>query len=284
MNQPIDSIQAVVEQGFIIPPKPDVLDQIQRIIGSDEPSMTELSDAICEDVGLSAAVLKTINSPMYGMSRTISDMKQATFLLGADSIRMIVGGMIIREHFTEESCISMERFWDTATETTHAMVYICDNLQDKVPQEDLYAVGLFHDCGVPALAIKYQDYVQVLMEANDNQELQLIDIEEQHYQTNHAIIGFYIASSWGLPPNICQLILRHHDLTLLDDDNIPYNDLLTFAVFKAAENIVTRVRRGLDSDDWPHIKDKVMETLGIDSTTYGDMQDSIEDILIAEPL
>lgn len=277
----VANAKSLIEKGFIIPPKPSILTSIEDIINSDEPSLTDVAELISQDVGLSGGILKTINSPLYGMSRTISDMKQACFLLGFDIINNIVKGMLLREAFGRQSCISLERFWDTATEIANVMVFICSNLKDEIPEEDLYAIGLFHDCGVPAIAAKHSDYKDLLMRANADESTDLIELEEEAYQTNHAVIGYFIGASWGLPNRICQLILRHHDTNYLDTlTDSP--DQLAYATFKTAENIISQLRRDRDTDNWSEIKDQVFDVLGIDDSLYLELRDDIEDTLSVE--
>lgn len=46
------------------------------------------------------------------------------------------------------------------------------------------------------MAIKYDDYVNVLHGSNRSSKESLVDIEDRVYGANHAIIGYYLASSW----------------------------------------------------------------------------------------
>ena len=46
-----------------------------------EPGIGEIANLISRDLGLSAAILKVINSPFYGMNRRISEIKQAAMML-----------------------------------------------------------------------------------------------------------------------------------------------------------------------------------------------------------
>lgn len=63
-----------------------------------------------------------------------------------------------------------------------------------------------------------------------------------HYQTNHAVLGYFISSSWHLPKEICQLILQHHDNRYLLS-NVDDEYKIAFATLKAAENMVERTKR-----------------------------------------
>ena len=73
---------ASVVSSFQVPVKPEILTEMQNMMDEDEPYIEEISALISNDVGLSAAILKIINAPFYGMNRRISEIKQAVMMLG----------------------------------------------------------------------------------------------------------------------------------------------------------------------------------------------------------
>ena len=83
-----------VSKGFSIPAKPDILQALQDELAG-EPELYRVADIIAADVATSAAVLKIINSPFYGLSRTISDIRQAVMFLGLENITNLVTGYLL---------------------------------------------------------------------------------------------------------------------------------------------------------------------------------------------
>lgn len=276
-----DQVLAEVNKSFVIPPQPQLLVELQALLEQEEPYLTDAADIIAKDVAIASAILKIINSPAYGLSRTVSDIKQAVMFLGWDGIKAIVPSLKLKEAFSmQKSCISLERFWDTANEIAEVSMYIGKLVKSKVPVENLYTLGLFHDCGVPPMAIKYSDYVETLKTANEDFDNGIIELEEKRYQTNHAVIGYYLASSWHLPKDICQIVLRHHDLSYLDTSDDPINQI-SFAVLKMAENIVHYERRYANLRDWVLLKNDILDVLGMSEEDYQDLKDDISDSLLA---
>lgn len=275
-----DAVLAEVNKSFVIPPQPQLLVDLQNLLSEPEPLLADAADIIAKDVAIASAILKIINSPAYGLSRTVSDIKQATMFLGWDGIKAIVPSLKLKEAFSRSnSCISLERFGDTANEIAEVSMYIGKLVKSKVPVENLYTLGLFHDCGVPPMAIKFADYAQTLKKANDDIEHGIIELEEQKYHTNHAVIGYYLASSWNLPKDICQIVLRHHDLSFLEttEDSVSH---ISFAVLKMAENIVNYERRYANLRDWVHLKNDILDVLGMSEEDYHDLKDDITDSLL----
>ncbi|GAA3928481.1 HDOD domain-containing protein [Litoribacillus peritrichatus] len=270
-----------VIQGFHIPPKPAVLEEIQLLAKSQNADPSEIACCVASDVGLSAAILKTLNSPFYGMARSISDVKQATVMLGINSVMNLVAAYEIRKSMDGKACISFERFWDHSANIANAMVFIGKRVNPTIPLEDLHIAGLFHDCGLPAMAMKFDDYVEVLKTANERHEISLVDLEENSYRTNHTVVGYYIATSWGLPKELCNLVLRHHETSLLhkasslDADN---RLCWMFAVLKIAENISENARNGVDTRDWAFVKDDIYTFLGINEDEYKNMEEDLNEV------
>lgn len=56
--------------------------QIEEECSKPAPDLKKVSTIITRDVGLAAAVLKTVNSPFYGLARKIDSIQRATPLLG----------------------------------------------------------------------------------------------------------------------------------------------------------------------------------------------------------
>lgn len=272
-----DKVLADVRKGFNLTPRPELLQRLQQELTQESPELNTIAQIVADDVAIAAAVIKVINSPFYGLARTITDVKQAVMFLGLDSITHLVTGFLLKQAFKQqECCISLERFWDTATDIATVATLIGKKVKSKVPVENLHLIGLFHDAGIPAMAMKYPNYIKVLSAANRNYHQSLVDFEMEAYGTNHAIIGYFIASSWNLPKDICQIILRHHEQDYLDGN---FNDInqLTFATLKMAENIVHIQKRFVASPDWPFVKEAVLRTLEIDENDYLDIKDDAEE-------
>lgn len=265
-----------VISSFQIPVKPEILSEIQVLMDIKEPDIEKVAQLISSDIGLSSAILKIINSPFYGMNRRISEIKQAVMMLGLKVINSLVTALLLKASFKGDSSISLEQFWDDALDIANAMSYIGNKVKNEVPVDMLYSIGLFHNCGIPLLALKYQDYKNVLTEAN-KQHKNSTALEEKHYRTNHAALGYYVASSWHLPKDICYLIAQHHDLDYLQYNKEPQAQLI-YAVLKIAENMIESVKRQRNSPDWEFIQEAVLEIVGLSQMDYTDLEDDFSEL------
>jgi len=273
----LDDKKSAILSGFQVPVKPEVLSRIDQLMAQKEPDIQKVADLISSDVGLSANILKIINSPLYGVHRQVSDIKQAVMILGLKTINTLVTAILLKQSFSGQASISLARFWDDANDIANAMLFIGSKIQTKIPIDMLYSIGLFHNCGIPLLALRYENYKNVLIEANSS-DGNFIAIEEKYYQTNHAVLGYFISTSWNLPKEICQLILQHHDNQYLSS-SVDAEYKIAFAALRAAENTVERAKRFNSIADWETSEKLILDILGISTMDYAEINDDYYDSL-----
>ncbi|REL36625.1 HDOD domain-containing protein [Thalassotalea euphylliae] len=279
MLQVDESVLKDIGRGFSVPAQPSLLLELQEKVKQGEPNLDEIAELIAQDISVSAKVLKTINSPLYGLSRKIADIPKSVKYIGLNGIVSLVTSDLIRKSFNQQGCsISLESFWDNASNIANTAVFIGQKLRRRIAKEKLFTLGLFHDCGIPVMAIKYNNYQQVLDFAEKNPSEVITKIEEKAYQVSHATIGYYVATSWRLPPDICQLILRHHErdfLAKLDGSETQ----LAFAILKMAENIVHQHKYFRPSSDWQYLQDTIFTVLDCDEYDYQDLLEDLDEVL-----
>jgi len=264
---------------FQIPVKPQILTELQQEQSRPEPCPNAYAEIVAKDVALSANILKTINSPLFGLNRAISDIKQSVMMLGTDNVTNIASFFQLRQAFSGKSAISHEKYWDTAMETANMIGIILDHMDFKndCPTEDAYAFGLFRDCGIPLMAMKFPDYKDVLMEANANYDTVFTEIEDQHYSTNHAVVGYFVANSWNLPKDLCQLILRHHQSDFLEASDATEEQKNLFILAKMASNALNNYKFMKDDSEWYLVQESVRGYLGLSQHDYRDLEDDVKE-------
>lgn len=77
----------LMEQIDSIPMLPETVQKVEAVYNNPDSDMSEMADAIKQDPVVTAYILRTANSPMYGLSRTVTDVAQAVSLLGKDVVR-----------------------------------------------------------------------------------------------------------------------------------------------------------------------------------------------------
>lgn len=70
-----EQVLSDVNKNFIIPPKPQILNDLELLASAQEPSLSDAAEIIAKDVAIASAILKIVNSPAYGLVRSVSDIK-----------------------------------------------------------------------------------------------------------------------------------------------------------------------------------------------------------------
>lgn len=280
----IDMVQAEKDmRRFQVPPCPTVLLEIQQLSASGHADAEDYAYSISKDVALTGMLLKTINSPVFGMKRKVLAVEQAIVLLGVARVEKLVTYIELRRIMAGKACISLEKFWDNTMDMGNLMVMLPNYLRLTSPAipEDCFTIGLFRDCGIPLMAMRFDDYRQTLIDANNRPDVVFTDVEENNYQTNHAVIGYFLAQSWRLPDMICELILRHHDISLLASKDISDWQKDLHAMAKIAANLHSYIRYDQESSEWPLEQDAVLARFQLSDMDYIDLQkDVTEEFLV----
>ena len=268
-----------VGKGFSVPAQPKLLLSLLKLMADTSPDVNAIADCISKDIAVSAAILKTVNSPLYGLSRTITDIKMSVNYIGIYGVVMLVTGSLLKKSFDPKNCsIDLENFWAMTTDISNAAIALGKQFKQNIAMDKLSSLGLFHACGVPVMAMKYNDYQTVVDQATLTSELSLIELEEKHYNANHATIGYYVASSWRLPKDVCQIILQHHERDYLNKLNgSPEQDL--FAILKLAEHIISLKYLDCASPDWAYLEEAALSILTINKDELDEVITQITELL-----
>lgn len=203
--------------GIEIPPRPAILDQVMAELHADEPDYRHLATLITSDMGLSAWMIKTANSAVFGYRTKARTVRDALTMLGLLMVLRTVAGFSLRQTLPESPALA--GFWDRAARTAHLSAWLARELgiRDGVRPQEAYTFSLFRDCGIPVLMRVNAGYEAALTAARHEHSRAFTDIEAEHLGLNHAQVGSAMARSWYLPEEHCDGILRHHDAAAVGD-------------------------------------------------------------------
>ena len=271
-------------QGISVPPQPQIMVDLQMEQYMPDPDLDVIARLISQDPGLSGALLKIVNSPYYGLSNKIASIQRAVNLLGSRSVINLINALSIRGEMSDETIVTLNRFWDTAQDVAMTSLTVAKRTGSQAVDE-AYALGLFHDCGVPLMLKRFPNYMAVLEEAyaNAGPDCRVVDTENNAFNTNHAVVGYYTAKSWRLPEHVTDAIANHHNaLAVFSDEssrNAPLKNLL--AILKMAEHICASYRvLGNQSVDheWNAIGHLVLDYVGLSDYDFESMKLSIREL------
>jgi len=274
-----DKVAEEILGAIRIPPQPEVLLKVDRELEKKNPSLDFLTDIIGRDVGISAAILRIINSSFYGLRSEIKSLHHAISLLGLVPIKNLLATILFRMAMEKDSFTPMPRYWDNATDVAQLSGFLARQLGTALPDQ-AYTVGLFFDCGIPVMAQQFDNFKQVLAQQNQEQLQSYTELEELNFNTNHSIVGYYMTRSWGLPQVIREACLLHHDIDYVKDDfegaDPSCRNLVL--ILKIAEHIAGSHRNDADYE-WQRYQPHVLGHLGLSELDFEELKGDMLDIL-----
>jgi len=262
-----------------IPPCPMILTRLMQEMRADDPDFGKLAKMIGGDVSLAAAMMKTVNSPFYGLRSKATSVTQALALLGLRQVAELVTGLLLRQAFPGGTSDLMDEFWETSSGIAQINDLLVRHFK-HVKRDGLQTFGLFRDCGMLAMMQKFKNYKPVFAGATRGCDANVTAVEEIHYKINHARVGYQMAKTWLLPDGVCHAILRHHDYAELQATGagLPVPGLQHIALTLAAESIFVRNELGEASAEWALGSEFALAQMGI---TQAEL-DEIAGTIIAE--
>ncbi|CAB1368108.1 HDOD domain-containing protein [Denitratisoma oestradiolicum] len=267
-----------------IPPRPAILERIVTEMHRDEPDFMHLSIIISADVSLAAGLIKTANSPYFGIRRKVRSIKEALMVLGLRAASHAIAGLVLRQIFPPTP--TMERFWDSSARIARLSGWLAQHNPGGVwvQPEDAYTFGLFRDCGIPVLLKRIHHYPEILDDANRDAILAFTAVEEAALPTNHAIVGCLLAQSWWLPEELCLAIRHHHNGTALEENGseIPVISQGLIAHAQLAEYLVQHHTGRSLTREWDKLGDACLRLLNLTEENLERLREESAEVATAE--
>ena len=252
---------------IVIPPCPRIVLAMVEEARSDEPDFMKLDKLISGDMGLASAVIKTANSPYYGLNHKVLAVKSALHVLGLGSVTNIVTLLALRNALCAPGQAS-DAFWDQFWDRTNYHAIACARLARQlrfISMDGAYTFGLFNDCGIPVLVQRFANYKETLQQASTS-DWPLIEFENERYQTTHAQVGSALARSWHLPDLVCNAIADHHNFDLFEQgSSSSQGDVAALAAISLIADYLVNDFLGTRQDsEWQRQGAQALDYLGLD--------------------
>lgn len=269
--------------GIKIPPAPEILSSLNLEFQKDFPDIAVITRLIEKDTSISALMIKAVNSSMFGLRNKIGSISHAISLLGLSYTINIITGIVLKQTFDSPSSNS-HRFWESQSNIAFVSANLCGRLLSCCPDE-AYLVGLFHNAGHSLINLRYQSYEEFLINNLNHPEASITQLENEQYKFDHTTLGYYLASSWGIPDYLRNVISNHHNVEhFLDNGSYKADkdcEKGLMAILKIAEH-VDNYFNGMDQDhEWQRVSEAVLGYLSMSEVDFTDLRmDLVEQLEI----
>lgn len=271
-----DRATALIEDIRDLPTPPLVFTQIVKVVDDPDTSAYEVAAIIAEDPAMSAKVLRITNSAFYGLSGTVTSVKQAVVIIGLNGVKSLVVSTSVIDMFKGDR-VGRE-FQDLFWRHSLAAAFGCRMLMRTLRPGDFgaselaFSTGLLHDIGKMAMYMTSPEACQRIFAAQSAPEEELRS-ELEVFGCTHLEVGAQLTKKWNLPADLSAAIAHHQAPMKHDDSSSHLTDVLHVADALAYHLLAN----GVQEVTAPRIDPSVFERSGLrleSATEYMDMMKS----------
>lgn len=187
-----------------IPSQPAALLRLTLLMAEDQANMAALAELIEADMALASAVLKAVNSSLYGLNGRVQSVQQSISYLGMREVAGIALEMGLRAVFPPAP--ELEALWHRASQRGAIMGRLAQALQ--MDAWVAHSAGLFEECGKAVLFRHSADLYRTLLRGAVN-DVALCELETGAFGVSHDALGAALCEAWGLGA-AAVVCVRHH--------------------------------------------------------------------------
>lgn len=195
-----------------LPALPAVAMKVAKETESSNANASSIADLIAHDQSLTVRVLRLANSPFFGLSRKVSELREAVVVLGLNNVRrvsLMASTYIWLNRMAQVSGGCPTSVWHQNLALACVAEEVARSAVGKF-EEDVFTAGLIADVGITALCAATQVEYSEVIDFSVQYEISLAGAETKLIGLNHIEAGAALAELWGFPETLANAIKFHH--------------------------------------------------------------------------
>ncbi|MDO8208356.1 MAG: HDOD domain-containing protein [Gallionella sp.] len=224
-----------------IPACPRVIIEMTRAQNQSSPDMRAIGNLAEKDPAMTAALLKTVNSPFFGLRAKMLSVQQAVMFLGIRNVINIVTAIALKNAGVDVQGDGVRCFWER-TSVTAAFAAELANRIIGLARDEVYIHVLFRDAAIPLMIAHRVKSGQLSNSTLSDKKMYMAQVEVEQSSIDHAIISGHFTKKWLLPENTQQSVRLHLNVEMFLDGpqkkDVPKWVSLQIAMGYLAEHIM----------------------------------------------
>lgn len=207
---PLDPLD-ILRHDHQLPALPQVFLELQQAIGSRSTSADDLAGIISQDPGLTAFLLRMVNSAFYSLPMQIDTISRAVTVVGVNQLSTLAVGTSVMSLFRDvpADVIDMEQFWKHSVCCGLIARRLC-RITGKGDPERAFVAGLLHDIGQLILLQTEPERATAVHAHARAKDVVLFAEEKALLGFDHATLGGMLLRKWNFPYVLVSAVLEHH--------------------------------------------------------------------------
>jgi len=240
-----ENSDSVLPPSVKLPVLPQALTEFRKKSQDPEAGTNELSQIIASDAGLSAELLRSVNTSKSGVRAKVTSVKQALIHMGVQTtlLHLTTSGMKHAMRSASSKLINFKNFWNTNLERSLFAREIAILL--NADTDLAFTAGMLQDFLLPLITNQnLEDYLEFTNNRDDY--LNLVVFEQLKFGWDHAQAAAQVMHAWEFPDElICCVYFHHAGLKILEDERLGQTSAAAVAISSLLPDSLRQETNGL---------------------------------------
>ena len=194
-----------------MPALPEVFARINDTVNDPRASLSDIAPIIEQDVGLTALLLRIVNSAFYGFPSQIETIARAITIVGTQQLGDLVLATSVVKVFRgiSQDLLNMESFWRHSL-ACGITARILSTLRHDGNGERLFVAGILHDIGRLLICMDRNAEAREILQQSLEGKRPTHQIEMEILEYDHTAVGGALVEEWNLPVSLHEAVAHHH--------------------------------------------------------------------------
>ncbi|MBI3562760.1 MAG: HDOD domain-containing protein [Gammaproteobacteria bacterium] len=241
---------------------PEVCIRVNEMLEDPKINANDIGKVICQDTGLTARLLKIVNSSFYGFPSRIETVSRAVTVIGLRELRGLVLAASAVEAFSKipNDVLNMVKFWRHSVYCGVVAKLLAQRCH-VLHSERLFVAGLLHDIGKLIISHRLPGEAREILRLQKENQGSDLELERQVLGFDHAMVGGELLKVWQMPKTLMYAVRHHHQPQESDDA------IIDVALVHIANGLTFVAEQGLEEEYGEHtIEPYAWQTTGLNES------------------
>ena len=222
---------------------PEVCIRVNEMLEDPNVTAKAIGKVMSQDTGLTARLLKIVNSSFYGFTSKIETVSRAVTVIGLRELRGLVLAASAIETFSKipTEILNMVRFWRHSVYCGVVAQLLAERC-NVLHSERLFVAGLLHDIGKLVICNRLPQQAKESIDLSNTKKILDFEAEKAVMGYDHSEIGGKLLRTWQMPASLCDAVEFHHDPLKAEES------LMETCLVHIANAMTGMAEQGLDAD------------------------------------
>ncbi|HYE36551.1 HDOD domain-containing protein [Methylocaldum sp.] len=206
------SIRVILTGNVHLASPPELFLRLNEVLENPEANLHDAGALIESDPGLSARLLRIVNSAFYGIPSKVTSIHHAVNIIGVQEIRDLVLTTLVVDKFSSftNSLMTMREFWSMSVRCALTAKLLASFYPNGERLQAVFLCGLLHEIGRLIVYHRLPELARAAALLARSENINYHEGERRIIGFDHYQVGAELARLWRLP-EIIAVTIEHHD-------------------------------------------------------------------------